>query len=254
MYNEIKKSKYMNLRNLLVLSVLVLFIGACGKNANLGSNAKMESELDTVSYALGADVAKSLKDRNGLEEINYRAFVKGMREAFEQETLSMSDAERRNRIRTYLKQLSQRRNKENLKEGQEFLAENKKNDDVNVTESGLQYQVIEEGSGISPDPNDTVRVHYIGKTIDGETFDSSVDRGKPASFPVNGVIPGWTEGLQLMKEGAKYKFFIPTDLAYGTRVRPGGKIEPNEALIFEVELLEVTKVPGTGEEKQSNQQ
>lgn len=244
----------MNLRNLLVLSVLVLFIGACGNNGNLGSNAKMESELDTVSYALGADVAKSLKDRNGLEEINYQAFVKGMREAFEQETLSMSDAERRNRIRTYLKQLSQRRNKENLKEGQEFLAENKKDDEVSVTESGLQYQVIEEGSGISPDPNDTVRVHYIGKTIDGETFDSSVDRGKPASFPVNGVIPGWTEGLQLMKEGAKYKFFIPTDLAYGTRVRPGGKIEPNEALIFEVELLEVTKVPGTGEEKQSNQQ
>lgn len=244
----------MNLRNLLVLSVLVLFIGACGNNGNLGSNAKMESELDTVSYALGADVAKSLKDRNGLEEINYQAFVKGMREAFEQETLSMSDAERRNRIRTYLKQLSQRRNKENLKEGQEFLAENKKDEEVSVTESGLQYQVIEEGSGISPDPNDTVRVHYIGKTIDGETFDSSVDRGKPASFPVNGVIPGWTEGLQLMKEGAKYKFFIPTDLAYGTRVRPGGKIEPNEALIFEVELLEVTKVPGTGEEKQSNQQ
>jgi len=244
----------MNLRNLLVLSVLVVFIGACGKNANLGSNAKMESELDTVSYALGADVAKSLKDRNGLEEINYQAFVKGMREAFEQDTLSMSDAERRNRIRTYLKRLSQRKNKENLKEGQEFLAENKKNEDVNVTESGLQYQVIEEGSGINPDPNDTVRVHYIGKTIDGETFDSSVDRGKPASFPVNGVIPGWTEGLQLMKEGAKYKFFIPTDLAYGTRVRPGGKIEPNEALIFEVELLEVTQVPGTGEEKQSNQQ
>jgi FKBP-type peptidyl-prolyl cis-trans isomerase len=244
----------MNFRNLLVLSVLVLFIGACGNNGNLGSNAKMESELDTVSYALGADVAKSLKDRNGLEEINYQAFVKGMREAFEQEKLSMGDAERRNRIRTYLKQLSQRKNKENLKEGQEFLAENKKDEEVSVTESGLQYQVIEEGSGISPDPNDTVRVHYIGKTIDGETFDSSVDRGKPASFPVNGVIPGWTEGLQLMKEGAKYKFFIPTDLAYGTRVRPGGKIEPNEALIFEVELLEVTKVPGTGEKKQSNQQ
>ncbi len=253
MYNEIKKSKYMNLRNLLVLSVLVVFIGACGKNANLGSNTRMESELDTVSYALGADVAKSLKDRNGLEEINYQAFVKGMREAFEQETLSMNEAERRNRIRTYLKGLSQRRNQKNLKEGQEFLAENKKNEDVNVTESGLQYQVIEEGSGITPDANDTVKVHYIGKTIDGETFDSSVDRDEPASFPVNGVIPGWTEGLQLMEEGAKYKLFIPTDLAYGTRVRSGGKIEPNEALIFEVELLDVTKVPGTGEEKQSKQ-
>lgn len=243
----------MNFRNLLVLSVLVVFIGSCGKNANLGSSAKMESELDTVSYALGADVANSLKSRNGLTELNYEAFVKGMREAFEKDEISMSETERRNRIRTYLKQLSQKRNQENLKEGQEFLAENKKNDDVSVTESGLQYKVINEGSGVTPDANDTVKVHYIGKTIDGETFDSSVERDEPATFAVSQVISGWTEGLQLMKEGAKYKLFIPTELGYGTRVRPGGEIEPNEALIFEVELLEVNKVPGTGEESQSNQ-
>jgi len=244
----------MNFRNLLVLSVLALFVGACGKNANIGSSAKMESELDTVSYALGADVANSLKSRNGLTELNYEAFVKGMREAFEQDELSMGEAERRNRIRTYLKQLSQRRNQENLKKGQEFLAENKENDDVSVTESGLQYEVIEEGSGVSPDANDTVKVHYIGKTIDGDTFDSSVERDEPATFAVNQVIEGWTEGLQLMKEGAKYKLFIPTDLAYGTRVQPGGEIEPNEALIFEVELLEVNKVSGTEPKGQNTQQ
>ncbi|MEF8810472.1 MAG: FKBP-type peptidyl-prolyl cis-trans isomerase [Bacteroidales bacterium] len=244
----------MNFRNLLVLSVLALFVGACGKNANIGSSAKMESELDTVSYALGADVANSLKDRNGLTELNYEAFVKGMREAFEQDELSMGEAERRNRIRTYLKQLSQRRNQENLKKGEEFLAENKENDDVSVTESGLQYEVIEEGSGVSPDANDTVKVHYIGKTIDGDTFDSSGERDEPATFAVNQVIEGWTEGLQLMKEGAKYKLFIPTDLAYGTQVQPGGEIEPNEALIFEVELLEVNKVPGTEPKGQNTQQ
>ncbi|MGM0530910.1 MAG: FKBP-type peptidyl-prolyl cis-trans isomerase [Bacteroidota bacterium] len=244
----------MNFRNVLVLSVLVVFIGACGKNDNLGSNAKMESELDTVSYALGADVANSLKDRNGLTELNYEAFVKGMREAFEKDELSMNDAERRNLIRTYLQQLAQKKEQENLEEGEEFLAENKEDEDVEVTESGLQYKVIDEGSGDSPDANDTVTVHYTGKTIDGDVFDSSVERDEPATFAVNQVIEGWTEGLQLMKEGAKYELFIPTDLAYGTRVQPDGEIEPNEALIFEVELLEVNKVPGTEPESQNPQQ
>ena len=240
----------MKIKNLLFLSVLIVIIGACGKNTNLGQGAKMESELDTVSYALGADVAKSLKDRSGAKEINYQAFIKGMRQVFEGEELSMDENLRRTKIRSYFQQLSEKRNQENLKKGQEFLAKNKEEEDVEVTESGLQYKVIEEGTGVSPDANDTVKVHYVGKTIDGETFDNSIERDEPAEFPVNRVIPGWTEGLQLMKQGAKYKFFIPTDLAYGTKVRPGGQIEPNEALIFEVELLEVDKVPGTGEQSQ----
>jgi FKBP-type peptidyl-prolyl cis-trans isomerase len=244
----------MNLRNLLTLSILLIFLGSCGNNAKMGKNAKMETALDTVSYALGADVAKSLKSRNGVTELNYKAFVKGMREGFEKDKLAMSEAQRRAKIRTYLQELSQKRNQENLEKGQEFLAENKKKKDVKVTESGLQYKIIEEGSGNTPDANDTVKVHYIGKTIDGETFDSSVERDKPATFPVNKVIPGWTEGLQLMKEGAKYEFYIPTDLAYGKKVRPGGQIEPNEALIFEVELLDITPVPGTGENTEQQQQ
>jgi len=227
----------------------VIFIGACSKSGNIGSSASMKSELDTVSYALGADVAKSLQSRNGVDELNYSAFIKGMQEVFEGEEVMMDDSQRRNKIRTYLQQLSQKRNQENLEKGQEFLEENKNKEGVQVTESGLQYRVIEEGSGITPDANDTVKVHYTGKTIDGEVFDSSKERGKPAEFPVNRVIKGWTEGLQMMKEGAQYKFFIPTDLAYGTQVRPGGEIEPNEALIFDVELLEVTKVEGDGSEE-----
>jgi FKBP-type peptidyl-prolyl cis-trans isomerase len=243
----------MNLRNLLVLGVLVIFIGACSKSGNIGSSASMKSELDTVSYALGADVAKSLQSRNGVDELNYSAFIKGMQEVFEGEEVMMDDSQRRNKIRTYLQQLSQKRNQENLEKGQEFLEENKKKEGVQVTESGLQYKVIEEGSGTTPDANDTVRVHYTGKTIDGEVFDSSKERGKPAEFPVNRVIKGWTEGLQMMKEGAQYKFFIPTDLAYGTQVRPGGEIEPNEALIFDVELLEVTKVEGDGSQESQQQ-
>ena len=238
----------MNFRNLLVLAVLLIFIGACSKSNNIGNSAKIKSELDTVSYALGADVAKSLKERNGLDELSYSAFLKGMQEVFNEEEVMMEDAQRQNKIRTYLQQLAEKRNQENLEKGKKFLEQNKGKEGVQVTESGLQYKIIEEGAGISPDANDTVKVHYVGKTIDGEVFDSSRERGEPAEFPVNRVISGWTEGLQMMKEGANYKLFIPTDLAYGTKVRPGGKIEPNEALIFDVELLEVTKVEGDGSE------
>lgn len=237
----------MNLRNLLVLAVLVTFIGACSKGPNVGGSAKIKSELDTVSYALGADVATSLQSRNGVDELNYSAFIRGMQEAFDGEEVMLDEEQRREKIRTYLERLSQKKHEENLKEGQEFLAKNKEKEGIKTTESGLQYKVIEEGSGTSPGANDTVRVHYEGKTIDGETFENSRDQGEPVEFPVNRVISGWTEGLQLMKEGAHYKFFIPTDLGYGTRVRPGGKIEPNEALIFDVELLEVKPAEGAGE-------
>lgn len=239
----------MNFRNLLILAVLVVFIGACSKSTNIGKSAKIKSELDTVSYALGADVANSLKSRNGVDELSYAAFMKGMQQVFDGEELMLDDTERQSKIRAYLEELSQKRNQENLEAGKKFMEENKSKEGVKVTESGLQYKVIEEGTGISPDANDTVKVHYVGKTIDGEVFDSSKERGEPAEFPVNRVISGWTEGLQMMKEGANYKLFIPTDLAYGTRVRPGGEIEPNEALIFDVELLEVTKVEGEGQEQ-----
>lgn len=239
----------MNFRNLLVLAVLVVFIGACSKSTNIGKSAKIESELDTVSYALGADVAKSLQSRNGVDELSYAAFMKGMQQVFDGEEVMLDDTERQSKIRAYLQELSQKQNQENLEAGKKFLEENKSKEGVKVTESGLQYKVIEEGTGISPDANDTVKVHYVGKTIDGEVFDSSKERGEPAEFPVNRVISGWTEGLQMMKEGANYKLFIPTDLAYGTRVRPDGEIEPNEALIFDVELLEVTKVEGEGQEQ-----
>ncbi len=127
---------------------------------------------------------------------------------------------------------------ENKAAGQAFLAENGKKDSVVTTGSGLQYEIIEQGDGASPSASDNVTVHYKGTTIDGKVFDSSYDRGAPATFPLNRVIAGWTEGLQLMKEGAKYRFFIPSDLAYGER-GAGRMIGPNSALIFEVELIKV---------------
>ena len=130
--------------------------------------------------------------------------------------------------------------KDNLTLGREFLAENAKNDSVKVTESGLQYMVLKEGNGAKPGPTDLVTVHYTGTLIDGKVFDSSVERGEPATFPLNKVIPGWTEGLQLMSEGSKYRLFIPSELAYGEK-GAGEDILPNSTLIFDVELIKVEK-------------
>ncbi len=130
--------------------------------------------------------------------------------------------------------------KDNLTIGREFLAENAKNDSVTQTASGLQYMVLKEGTGAKPGPTDQVTVHYTGRLLDGTVFDSSVDRGEPATFPLNGVIAGWTEGLQLMSEGAKYRLFIPSELAYGEK-GAGEQILPNSTLIFDVELIKVEK-------------
>jgi len=130
--------------------------------------------------------------------------------------------------------------KDNKTLGREFLEQNAKNDSVVQTQSGLQYMVLKEGTGAKPGAEDTVTVHYTGKLLDGTVFDSSVERGEPTSFPLNAVIPGWTEGLQLMSEGAKYRLFIPSELAYGSK-GAGDKILPNATLIFDVELIKVTK-------------
>ena len=130
--------------------------------------------------------------------------------------------------------------KDNKTLGREFMEQNAKNDSVVQTKSGMQYIVVKEGNGAKPGPEDTVTVHYTGKLIDGTVFDSSVERGEPATFPLNKVIPGWTEGLQLMSEGSEYRLFIPSELAYGSK-GAGDQILPNSTLIFDVQLIKVTK-------------
>ncbi|MDE6400882.1 MAG: FKBP-type peptidyl-prolyl cis-trans isomerase, partial [Muribaculaceae bacterium] len=160
--------------------------------------------------------------------------------AFDGKETKMSPEEANQTIQTYLQELTEKKAAEIKAVGDKFLQENLKKENVNVTASGLQYIVEKEGTGAQPSATDEVTVHYTGKLLDGTVFDSSVSRGEPATFPLNRVIPGWTEGVQLMKEGGKYTFFIPSDLAYGPQGVPNA-IPPHPTLIFEVELIKVIK-------------
>jgi FKBP-type peptidyl-prolyl cis-trans isomerase len=203
--------------------------------------SKLATSDDSLSYALG--VANFMYYRGDSISINTKMFSKGLTDASKDKAL-MNDTAASAFIASYM----QRRERERLmaRHGKEieaartWLSENARQEGVVTTASGLQYKIIKEGTGSTPGPEDIVKVHYTGKTIDGNQFDSSVDRGEPAQFRVSNVIRGWVEGLQLMKEGSKVMLYIPYDLAYGER-GAGNVIKPFETLIFEVELLEVIK-------------
>lgn len=235
-----------------LLAGILLFTGC---DSDLGSgDVTLDSKADSVSYSLGYQNGQFFVERN-MTEINPELVEAGLEAALAEQEAQLSDAEMQQVIRTFQIEAQQKAQQERIKEaeenkeeGEEFLAENREKEGVQVTDTGLQYVVLEEGSGVSPDSTDQVRVNYEGTLIDGTVFDSSYDRGEPVTFPLNRVIPGWTEGLQLMKEGAKYKFFIPGDLAYGQNPPPQSPIGPNETLIFEVELLEVNPEDTTSAE------
>lgn len=213
---------------------------------NTGSgNVSLNSEADSLSYSLGYQNGQFMAE-SGMNDIDPEVVKAGLEAALNEQDSKLSDADMKQAIQKFqikARQNAQQKEMEegqgNQKEGEAFLAENKDKEGVQVTESGLQYKVLEEGSGASPAGEDQVRVDYEGTLVDGTVFDSSYERGEPATFPLNRVIPGWTEGLQLMKEGAKYKFFIPGNLAYGQNPPPRSPIGVNETLIFEVELHEV---------------
>jgi len=203
----------------------------------------METPEERLSYTIGMDIGQSLADQG--MELDIDLLVDALRASYAgDETLLTQEealAEREAFMQRRQQEMEQQRSVEaeqNLEKGQAFLAQNRENPDVQETPSGLQYRVVQEGTGASPAATDTVTVHYVGTLIDGTEFDSSRARGEPATFALNQVIPGWTEGLQLMSEGGTYEFFIPSDLAYGEQGRPG-PIGPNSTLIFEVELIEV---------------
>ncbi len=195
--------------------------------------------MDKLSYAWGMALGQQLRAM-GVENLNKDDFKRAIDAAFDGKETEMTPEEANKLIQEYLQELTERKTAEIKSVGEKFLAENLKKDNVKSTESGLQYIVEKEGTGASPSATDEVTVHYTGRLLDGTVFDSSVSRGEPATFPLNRVIPGWTEGLQLMKEGGKNVFFIPSDLAYGAQGVPNA-IPPHSTLIFEVELIKVNK-------------
>lgn len=201
---------------------------------------KPESLEERVSYSYGLMIAKQLTER-GID-LDFDQFATAFKTVLEEGEPLLSDEEVSDALDTYSKILAEKSatgvDRETLDAGKKFLEENLKKDGIKSTASGLQYEVMKEGDGAQPAATDVVEVHYHGTLLDGTVFDSSVDRGETTSFPLNRVIPGWTEGLQLMKEGGKYRFFIPYDLAYGER-GAGADIKPYSTLIFEVELFKV---------------
>ncbi|HKJ78770.1 MAG TPA: FKBP-type peptidyl-prolyl cis-trans isomerase [Prolixibacteraceae bacterium] len=200
---------------------------------------KITGELERFSYALGMSVASNLI-KSGVKKINPETFLTAVNDTFTGEIPQLMPEEANEILEGFMKEANNGQAEGNLHEGLQFLKENKKKEGVSELPSGLQYKVMLQGDGELPLPSDTVKCHYQGTLIDGTVFDSSVERGQPAELPVNAVIPGWVEALQLKPVGSKWRLFIPPQLAYGEQ-GAGGVIQPNSTLIFEIELLEIIK-------------
>lgn len=193
--------------------------------------------MDKISYALGISLGANLKN-NGFEALDYEKMAAGMQDVMEAKALQMTPQEAQTLINSYFQQLQEKAHAATIEQGKSFLEENAKRPGVVTTASGLQYEVMIEGKGATPAASDRVQVHYHGTLINGEVFDSSVNRGEPATFGVTQLINGWVEALQLMPVGSKWKLFIPSNLAYGAQ-GAGQSIGPHTTLVFEVELLAI---------------
>jgi len=243
--------------SIIYLSAVVLVIVgmSCQQNDGIGE-VKLETQADSAGYAIGILVGNNNKEQVGNapggSELNMEAMVSGFAQAALDQELQMTPEEADKIVREFFTAAGERQGQANLEEGNAFLEKNKAREGISVTESGLQYEVLKEGDGPKPSATDKVRVHYHGTLIDGTVFDSSVERGEPAVFGVNQVIPGWTEALQLMPVGSKWKIYIPSDLAYGER-GAGNDIGPNTTLIFEVELLEILDKEQVQQQRQQQQ-
>ena len=213
-----------------LLTTLVLLSSLFSLNAQ-------EEKMDSLSYSLGVLVAQNLK-KQGFDELDTSSFMMAVNDVLLGKTLQVDIQKANGIIQQYMSEQQAAQFAKVKDAGEAFLTENAKRPEVNTTASGLQYEVLQQGDGPKPRPQDRVKVHYHGTLIDGTVFDSSVNRGQPATFGVTQVIQGWVEGLQLMSTGSKFKFYIPYNLAYGERGSPP-KIQPYAALVFEVELLEI---------------
>ncbi len=241
----------MKVIKILVVLITITMVFSC--NSQGTTKKELKTEVDSVSYALGLSTADQIKKT---KEIDKDLFIQGLNNGIDSTDILIDKDKVNGIIQAFFqKKQTEEREKQQvealkkaetefgaIKEaGVNFLEENKSKKGVQVTESGLQYVVMKEGTGDKPQATSKVKVHYHGTSTDGKVFDSSVDRGTPTEFFVNQVIKGWTEGLQLMNVGSKYKFFVPQELAYGAFPRQGGPIKPFETLVFEVELLEIVK-------------
>lgn len=216
------------------------------KAAPATASSRIATSRDSISYSIGVSIAQNIKQQ-GIQDINTDVLARGLQDALKGQKLAMSEELAQQVLMAYMQKQyaakmeeSKKAGEANKKVGEAFLAENKTKPGVITTASGLQYQVVKEGTGPKPTANDKVKAHYTGRLINGTVFDSSVERGQPIEIPVTGVIQGWVEALQLMPVGSKWKLFIPGNLAYGDR-GAGGAIGPNETLIFDIELLEIVK-------------
>ena len=225
---------------ILVLTALGAFVLGCGQQT-AGGSARLASQEDSVSYIIGYKTGENLREQS--VPVDPAIIAKGLAEGMAGTPARMSDSLMHAVMQGFqARMMGIQRQKDsaaaisNQEEGQKFLAENKTKEGVKTTPSGLQYQVLTQGSGPHPSSTSVVTVQYTGTLLDGKKFDSSYDRGQPATFPLNQVIPGWTEALQLMNKGSKYRFWIPGDLGYGPQGSPPN-IPPNATLVFEVELL-----------------
>ncbi len=235
----------MYLRLFSIMLLLVSLVGCAAEEAKIAPELKLDTPKSRISYTIGVNIGKDFKTQK--MDIDADVLLLGLKDSMADKELRLTDEEMASEIESFQQEMQAKITAEmeamvvkNKAEGEAFLAENAKKEGVVVTESGLQYKVLEPGEGDAPEATDVVTVHYLGTLIDGTQFDSSYDRGQPATFPVGGVIAGWTEALQLMKPGAKWQLVIPAELAYGER-GAGQVIGPNATLLFDVELISVEK-------------
>jgi FKBP-type peptidyl-prolyl cis-trans isomerase FklB len=224
---------------LFLSAAAVLMLGSCDQKGGSSKTGTLTNELDSVSYAIGIDIATNLK-KSGFEEINSDAISKGFADIFAGTEPAIDPAMANRFVMEYFNKVRAQKGEKNLTAAKEFLKENETKDGVKTTASGLQYKVIQEGTGPIPTETDMVKVYYKGTLADGREFDATTE-GNPAQFRVNGVIRGWTEALMLMPVGSKWTLYVHPDLAYGANPRQGSIIEANHLLIFDLELLEIVK-------------
>ena len=225
-------SKALTIVSILTLTALIACNGSKGV-----TNTELKTKADSVAYAIGASIGGSMK-KDGLDSLNLDILKAGLSAALHGDSVLLDPNKSQMVIQSYLQEKQKVKGEANLSAGMKFLEENKKKPGIVELPDGLQYQVITEGTGAMPGETDTVTVNYVGTLIDGTQFDSSNDHGGPSPYPVNGYIKGWSEALQKMKAGSKWRLFVPPALAYGDRAA-GPKIQPNSTLVFELELISV---------------